>query len=65
MSRILLNHEDYLDSDHNGALKVVFGQLQDFVPFHLVGKNAAYQIPLFRFNNFQLEKIKAQCRYEI
>ena len=30
-------------------LKVVFSELQDFVPFRLVGKHAAYQILLSRF----------------
>jgi len=30
------------------ASEVVFSELQDFVPFHLVGKYAAYQILLFR-----------------
>ena len=28
--------------------KVVFSELEDHVPFHLVGKHAAYQVPLAR-----------------
>ena len=31
--------------------KVVFSELEDHVPFHVVGKHAAYQVPLARSHN--------------